>query len=193
MAAASIVLLVASACTDGENVGDQATTTTGPRHEWCDVLESLDLPEDAADVDLAAAPTELEVLLHHIAWVESQVEALREEGFVSEVKSSSAVSAETALNAWGHENCGGRHPFCHLWESLDEIFAASTTEYSPQTVVRVLDDDLLRYAPDQHLGAVKDHLVSLHTLMGVPVPSDYGEDDAELARAELDDWVRSSC
>jgi hypothetical protein len=188
----SVALVLSAACTGGGDEGEGATTT-GPRPAWCDVLESLDLPEDAPDVDVSAAPLELQVSLQFIAETETGLDDMRKAGNATDAEAAGAVEARTKVEAWGHEHCGTPDPFCSLWVSLEGLVEAGPTRVPMDFVVDTLDDRLIQYAPDEHIDAVKDYLVQLYASIHRPVPSDWHPHDGEVAKQTLDRWVDARC
>ena len=168
--AATLLLVLTAACTDGDAGGEGAgATTAAPRHEWCDVLESLELPEDAPDIELTDVPVELRATFEFLAEIAVGLEEERRMGYYPvDAEAAGAVESRTRVEAWSQEHCGTPDPFCSLWTSFDGLVNADPSQVPVQFAIRTLDDELLQYAPDDLIDAVEDQLVASYASFGTP-------------------------
>ena len=154
------------------------SSATNEGTEWCEDLAALLEPDDLTPAVIAGAPDE----------IRDDLEALHEASDTDPV--GPLLEAQAAVESWGHDRCGGDHPFCSLWITYTGAVAAwALTEADPEEIEEVvdeMDDALLHHVPAEELSHLRTALESLE-----PPLSDAGERAAEAAYDALDEWAWS--
>ena len=202
-------LLLVTACGgDGDTVASGASSTTAsPRPtsttatedaaDWCDEFASLERSEQdrLTSDDIDGAP---EV-------IRSALDVLVELGDPDPAASSPGdlergFRAVAEVETWSHQHCGGDHPFCSLWITVNGAMAAPAFVEEEQqdeayaeftSFLDDLDVVLIEVAPTEVRDDVETTLAWFSRVGDGAEMSDEDERVAEGAEAALDEWLWS--
>ncbi|MGH9085061.1 MAG: hypothetical protein ACRDYW_06375 [Acidimicrobiales bacterium] len=203
--AIAALLLVTACGGDDDTVGGSATDSTtvtstaaGEKaSDWCDELTALEQSEDVVltSDDIVGAP---EV-------IRAPLETLVDFGELDPTSAppgslERGIRAVAAIESWGHQHCGGDHPFCSLWISVSGAMAAPAFVEEAQqdeandqliSLLDQLEEVLMDVAPPEVRDDVETLLAWFSRASDGTEMSEEDERAGEAASAALDEWAWS--
>ena len=191
LAPAAALLILAAACGDDDagttSTDGSSTTASGDDAGWCDVYDELQSSEDFGAVDAAGAPEEIREPLQELATAADELDP----NDVPDGALTRLFEANAAVETWGYDHCGGDHPFCSVWITVQQSVAVSAlsdggdgTAYL-ERLVDELEPVLTEHVPPELSDALATALDYMHA------PTDEGERAAAAANDALDEWTRT--
>jgi hypothetical protein len=199
-------LLLVAACGGGDDTVTSATDPTGVTstsaaeapEDWCDELAALERAEDKdrlTSKDIAGAPEVIRAPLETIVVLGEMDPTSAPPGSDEE-----GVRAVAEVESWSHQHCGGDHPFCSLWISVNGAMATPAfVEEAKQdeafaelvSLLEELHDVLLEVAPAEVRDDVEAVLAAYSAVDDAGTISEEDERLAESAETGLDEWLWS--
>lgn len=180
-----------AATTDRGAAPPSSSTVTDGTDERCDAYAALQQAGELnADV-IADAPGELREPLNVLdSAADVDPEAL------SAAALGRVVRAQAAIASWAHAHCGGDHPFCAVWVTVEGVIAASAFADATQdgntddtsSFVAEIDDVLAEHVPAELRGALRRFLDWFDPGRSTSPMSDEDERASEQAVNALEQW-----